>query len=144
MVDKKNNQVIYCTVEEKEYLKRELEKYRLKKKADELGLSVGESTSTTSTSTSDTTLKGTSVTKIDNLLRDEIRLGLIMFGYERDRRADDPSDGNEMHWVHWIQNNSSYPQDEKKIDAILDRLCMKTSVNPFVEQKRAKRESRTK
>lgn len=57
MVDKKSNQVIYCTVEEKEYLKKELEKYRLRKKAYELGLSVSESnnilTSTISTSTSE-------------------------------------------------------------------------------------------
>lgn len=62
MVDKKSNQVIYCTVEEKEYLKKELEKYRLKKKADELGLSISESdsvsASTVNTSTSDILLRG--------------------------------------------------------------------------------------
>lgn len=62
MVDKKSNQVIYCTVEEKEYLKKELEKYRLRKKADELGLSISESNdisaSTVNTSTNDTLLKG--------------------------------------------------------------------------------------
>lgn len=40
MVNQKGNQVIYCTAEEKEYLKTELEKYRLTKRAEQLGLSV--------------------------------------------------------------------------------------------------------
>jgi len=78
------------------------------------------------------------VSKIGSTLAKQIKLGLIMYGYERDKRLADKSKGDEEHWAKWIQKMSSYPQDEEKIESLIDKLYIKElkKPNPFSKIKK--------